>query len=381
MKFTVSTINPQPRTPLLVLVYNEERVLVNTPNTYEELERVARVEFSLADENLIFHTRDLDICEEKDVRIHKGAWDIVRSLTGNISVTTTARAPLGADSDLIVSNAAAYRVPGALEPLGEDDVLASARTEQNVMNSLPSPHSSSIHSRHDPRQADPSLKDQALTSDSDGSDDASMRIKSPKKRQLLRQVMSDDEDDSDHPMGEPDEPDDHDDDESGRSVFEDIPKRRDQGPVIEPAPSREQPKFPKVKEEPISGGMSFQKEKTPLHKKSGNSHVGKTTGVQEENVQESASNHTNDEKLLVSIAHRPTKQQAIFKTKGQTRVGKVLSGACKSFNLDYESARLLLIVTMEEDGETLEHFFECDKEETMTRVGAEKASSFIVETT
>lgn len=40
------------------------------------------------------------------------------------------------------------------------------------------------------------------------------------------------------------------------------------------------------------------------------------------------------EKLMIRVAHPPSNQEAKFMTKSSTSVGKVLSGACKSFGLD-----------------------------------------------
>lgn len=45
---------------------------------------------------------------------------------------------------------------------------------------------------------------------------------------------------------------------------------------------------------------------------------------------ESSENH----KLMIRVAHRPSKQESKFTTKSTTKVVKVLAGACKSFGLD-----------------------------------------------
>ncbi|KAH7911324.1 hypothetical protein BJ138DRAFT_1150949 [Hygrophoropsis aurantiaca] len=68
----------------------------------------------------------------------------------------------------------------------------------------------------------------------------------------------------------------------------------------------------------------------------------------------------------------------MFHVRPSSRVSKVVAGACKSFRLDQDSAQLFLIVTMEEDGEEMEHLFECENGDTMARVGVEEGSSFII---
>lgn len=90
----------------------------------------------------------------------------------------------------------------------------------------------------------------------------------------------------------------------------------------------------------------------------------------------------------------------MFKTRGEHTVGKVLSKACKEFELDYDrsvqsseifffwfilthfillscSAALKLIVEIEgeEGGEILS---ECDRNDTMARAGAVKDARFII---
>ncbi|KAG6382072.1 hypothetical protein JVT61DRAFT_710 [Boletus reticuloceps] len=77
-------------------------------------------------------------------------------------------------------------------------------------------------------------------------------------------------------------------------------------------------------------------------------------------------------KLVIRVAHRPSTQESKFTTKSTTKVNKVLASACRSFGLDANRATLYLIVSMvdEEDGE-VESLFPCDKNDTIARAGAE----------
>ncbi|OAX33309.1 hypothetical protein K503DRAFT_532880 [Rhizopogon vinicolor AM-OR11-026] len=69
-------------------------------------------------------------------------------------------------------------------------------------------------------------------------------------------------------------------------------------------------------------------------------------------------------KLVISIQHRPSVQQAQFSVKSRTRVGKLLAGACKSFRLDVNVAQLYLVIVTENDqGLKEEDYFLCDKDE------------------
>ncbi|KAH7883334.1 hypothetical protein F5I97DRAFT_1904218 [Phlebopus sp. FC_14] len=78
-----------------------------------------------------------------------------------------------------------------------------------------------------------------------------------------------------------------------------------------------------------------------------------------------------NQRLVIRIAHRASKQESKFTTKSSTRVSKVVSGACKSFGLDAKQAALYLIVDIEDEDEMTENFFLCHMDDTMARAGAE----------
>lgn len=74
-------------------------------------------------------------------------------------------------------------------------------------------------------------------------------------------------------------------------------------------------------------------------------------------------------------------RRSIFKVKGKHSVGKVLSMACQTFNIereDAQSAHLVMIVEDEEDGEAIEHRFECANNATMAQAGAYAEARFVI---
>ncbi|KAG2050941.1 hypothetical protein BDR06DRAFT_625524 [Suillus hirtellus] len=86
-------------------------------------------------------------------------------------------------------------------------------------------------------------------------------------------------------------------------------------------------------------------------------------------------------KLVVSIQHKPSAQHAQFSAKPQTRIGKVLAGACKSFRLDVNIAQLyLVVVTQNDKGSKEEDHFLCDRNETVETaiVGVEGRANFMI---
>lgn len=88
-----------------------------------------------------------------------------------------------------------------------------------------------------------------------------------------------------------------------------------------------------------------------------------------------------ENKLVISIQHKPSAQHAQFSTKPHTRIGKVLTGACKSFRLDVNVAQLyLIVVTQNDQGSKEEDYFLCDRNETVETavVGVEGRAEFMI---
>ncbi|KAI5986878.1 hypothetical protein EDD15DRAFT_2372950 [Pisolithus albus] len=80
------------------------------------------------------------------------------------------------------------------------------------------------------------------------------------------------------------------------------------------------------------------------------------------------------ERIYIIVAHRRSKQESKFAVKGSTKVSKVISSVCKSFDLDASHAKLFLIIdTTDEDG-IMENLFPCDADDSMMRVGAEASN-------
>ncbi|KAG1882437.1 hypothetical protein F4604DRAFT_425498 [Suillus subluteus] len=86
-------------------------------------------------------------------------------------------------------------------------------------------------------------------------------------------------------------------------------------------------------------------------------------------------------KIVISIQHKPSAQHAQFSTKPHTRIGKVLTGACKSFRLDVNVAQLyLVVVTQNDQGLKEEDYFLCDRNETVEAavMGVEGRADFMI---
>lgn len=58
------------------------------------------------------------------------------------------------------------------------------------------------------------------------------------------------------------------------------------------------------------------------------------TESQSETVLQAPTESSENYKLMIRVAHRPSKQESKFTTKSTTKVHKVLTGVCKSFGFD-----------------------------------------------
>jgi hypothetical protein len=113
--------------------------------------------------------------------------------------------------------------------------------------------------------------------------------------------------------------------------------------------------------------------------------------------EDTAKSSDTDERFKVYIEGPLPHHKADFMTRGGHLVRKVLSGVCKTFELDIEqfvsrpffdgafliyrsfSSRLMLVVPMpDEDGEMVEHLFECANDETIARSGVKPDSKLVV---
>ncbi|KAK0493137.1 hypothetical protein EDD18DRAFT_1180754 [Armillaria luteobubalina] len=74
----------------------------------------------------------------------------------------------------------------------------------------------------------------------------------------------------------------------------------------------------------------------------------------------------------------PQDRRAKLKARGRYQVKKVLRGVCKSFEIPFETARLIHIVRFVEDGiESMEQF-KCDNDDTMATCGIKENAQLIV---
>jgi len=82
----------------------------------------------------------------------------------------------------------------------------------------------------------------------------------------------------------------------------------------------------------------------------------------------------DEERFTVTIIGPYEEQQAEFKTRGKHTIKKVLAAACRTFELDYDLARLILLVDADDD----EQMFYCEPDDTMAQCGVYRDARFLV---
>ncbi|KAI0034890.1 hypothetical protein K488DRAFT_83617 [Vararia minispora EC-137] len=72
---------------VIILSDGVRRILVQVPQTFDDLVNTAKVMFKLEDDDLLFETDDLNVCRGGAVEIHSSSWESVRSVIGTLTIT------------------------------------------------------------------------------------------------------------------------------------------------------------------------------------------------------------------------------------------------------------------------------------------------------
>lgn len=101
---------------------------------------------------------------------------------------------------------------------------------------------------------------------------------------------------------------------------------------------------------------------------------GSLPSASSRSTQSSQSSLNPDAHFVVRI-RAPESQEAEFKTRGKHTIKKVLLGACNTFDLDYERARLILVLSEPEGGHDM---YYCEPEESMASCGIMPDSTLVI---
>ncbi|KAJ7885420.1 hypothetical protein B0H13DRAFT_2535963 [Mycena leptocephala] len=322
-----STINAKTQStddiPVVLVRLEGNNKFLPRPETYKEMQRLVRDHYEIDSRaGLQFEVSTWDVCAGRDVEVTEAAYPFLAPLLDIVSVVVV---EAGRDR--------AMPTPSATPPLSGDDEIED---EQVVREHLEPERSPGRATESPPRRVpkvepeDESERRVQSRYDNEGDADGSVS------------VQDDEEEDAPH----------------ARQVLDrEFPSARVQA---------------KAKAAPKPRG---EPSKTPLAPAPV---PGKSRGAANRS-EDTAKSSDTDERFKVYIEGPLPHHKADFMTRGGHLVRKVLSGVCKTFELDIEHSRLMLVVPMpDEDGEMVEHLFECANDETIARSGVKPDSKLVV---
>ncbi|KAJ7491109.1 hypothetical protein FB451DRAFT_1552634 [Mycena latifolia] len=321
----ISTINPKTQSvddvPVVLVNLEGKRKFLPRPETHEDLQRLVRAHYGIDPHAaLLFEVSTWDVCAGQNVEVTEAAYALLAPFMDNISVVVES----GRDRVM--------PTPSATPPLHRDD----AEDEQSVREQLEQEFFH-VHPTETPSR-------RAAT--------RPPKVESEEEEEVMFERYG--ERHMDATSVQDDEKEDH---------ARQVPKKESRIQNVQP------------KEEPMPKERGETSKRKPVSKP-------REAATRSDYTSESSQQTTTAEEerfnVLVSGPRSDHKERE-FKTRGGHLVRKVLDGACKTFELDANRAKLMLYVPMlDDDGEETVAEFECDNEETMARSGVKPYSRLVV---
>ncbi|KAF8132047.1 hypothetical protein EV363DRAFT_1329710 [Boletus edulis] len=342
-----TTTPPARKVPFLVLSYGDDRVYTSVPKELKTLEDIARKEFNLGDADIKISSSCMNLCGGLPARITESAWEHMSPYVGCATIEVVGlvvvEAPPPQELPPEPENAAAERDAG--DPLNADKGNESDRGPgEAAREAVPD---EDHQEDHDPVSAPEKQRDEP--------EEEEVGLPSSRKVGHRRRVVSENENEGDESEEERTIP-----ARSQISALASPPKpakaiKKERQSDYHSQTDAEQPGKPIKREKPDTSSANYSQSQ-----------------AQSDTRSQAPTEPSENIKLVIRVAHRPSTQESKFTTKSATKVNKVLASACRSFGLDASRATLYLIVSMvdEEDGE-VESLFPCDKNDTIARAGAE----------
>ncbi|KDQ56333.1 hypothetical protein JAAARDRAFT_59224 [Jaapia argillacea MUCL 33604] len=365
--------------PLVVLSYSGQREIVALPKTYDETEQLVREVFELDSGHRIrFQTRDFASSGGELSFVNRSGWAGVHPLLSTLFIVSIgerqgpSKRPTAATASESPREGKRRRVEHSPSPVQRrHEPVGITRDGKN-------PAGSSNKGKQ--KAVEPESTSQALPEASSATDATLNALSREEEDEDL--YASFDE----GPTGV-----DSSDVATSQGVLpSSSPQEKFRPPVAQPLvrngggssfrpgmmtpPSPPAPRTQTPEEEPPS--VQVKQEQLEVLTKSESEAQLADNGVDGEESQEQpppsqVGSSSKKPKFQITIEHPPTGSASIFKTSGNSLVSKVLKAACKSFELDFDKAKLLMIV-MEE------HEMVCQNDDTMAATGAAEGSTFIV---
>ncbi|KAI6009866.1 hypothetical protein EDC04DRAFT_2772314 [Pisolithus marmoratus] len=396
---------PARKLDVLVLSHGDTHVYAIIPKLYKDLDRLAREEFNLGDADLEFYSSCIKLCNVGvPARIGEHVWEYISSLIGCVFVIAREPTRKPARESEATSHptppppAQPIRTPTEPElPMNEEERHDNLYLSSDRVNGEGPPEymdlptdQGNIETREETGNGNPGRSHVASPVEDTRTTDDEWEGAGPvpRKRRSRQPLENPQESEEEEPAArrrrivkagqEESSP-----SSSGqfgtRRSSSRIRKRMSMSPT---KPGRETAGDPESmdlllfdsqkRRSSHSQSKSLRDEKTIVNTPSTPRKAPEPTPVFTQATR--GTQQEGQERIYIIVAHRPSKQESKFAVKASTRVSKVISSVCKSFDLDNSHAKLLLIVdTTEEDG-IMENLFPCDVDDSMMRAGAEPNS-------
>ncbi|KAF8191539.1 hypothetical protein K438DRAFT_1830690 [Mycena galopus ATCC 62051] len=395
----VSTVTKTQATdvPVVLITLDGNRKFLPRPETYEAMDRLVREHYQVdSHAGLKFEVSCWDVCAGQSVEVTEAAYPLLVPLLDSVSV--------------VVVQGGRHRAmptPSATPSLREDEIEDS--DEQAVREHLAAaPEPSSGRATESPPRRAPKVESEddeevfvgsrycsdadrsvSLHDDDDEEEDEeeedapharqvlSKEFPSAKRRAKSR-VVPDDEDELEEEVPS-----------AHQVVRKEVASERKQakGKVVQGDEDEREPPAPAriVKQEPLGEKPQVKPLRTtpkPHAESSKAAAAAKSrepTNRPDDTAESSRVASVKDERFKVYISGPRPEHKAEFMTRGGHVVRKVLAGACKTFDLDLEHAKLMVCTPIPNDDGVIEMAqFECEKGETIARSGVVPNSKLVV---
>ncbi|KIJ66100.1 hypothetical protein HYDPIDRAFT_27293 [Hydnomerulius pinastri MD-312] len=399
--------SPARKLPVLVLSWGDDHVYATVPKDFKALAEVARKEFSLGNCELEFYSSCINLCSDTPARISENAWEHISPYIGCVSVAVRGlftgsqpNAEASAEKRISIPEPPKVVVPAAAQTRetpneNKEDENEHSEPDEDAGRHTPKKTIREEEAGNGPEDDNNAAPEYYSQEEQDEDSEEEEVSAVPPKSRRNRRVLSEDEEESEVP--DPQAPPKPKIEEPELKVASDSQKRRSQAkspaPPVASPPKPSRPLSREIKKERDTVDDSSQRSSQsaePSRRLSGSFSIGRPIKQEKQESEARSSTFSHDEtpqplnsqsqsqpqtqsepsdnqRLMIRVAHRASRQESKFTTKSSTKVAKVISGACKSFGLDATRAKLYLIVSMDDE----ENLFPCDGSDTMARAGAE----------
>ncbi|KAL4079302.1 hypothetical protein J3A83DRAFT_1072495 [Scleroderma citrinum] len=387
------SVNPPARKiNAVVLSYGDAHVYAIAPAQFKDLEELTRREFNLGDAELEFYSSCINLCNPGvPARIGEQVWRGVSSFIGCLFVI--ARNPPASTGQSVQPSEVAASTPPPEQPYtitlddNGHDVLMNETREHDGLK-IPSINETETDVGHTTRA--PVSDVDVKTTDDEGKSQAPGPTRVLRRRRSGQSVndsaVSDDEDRPSRRLRSVKRG------QTSSSVVSGQTGKRES-----PSKAKKQ-RVESTSRSPSKGGRETKKEREGIdrpvvkHQAPRQDSLSPSRPIKQEksadkmptssqshdippepiNTQaQDSGQQLDNQRMLIRVGHRPSRQESKFTVKGSTKVSKVIASVCKSFGLDASQARLFLIVETDDDEGVKENLFPCDRGDSMARAGAE----------